>query len=66
MHCVYCGTDYNFDDPCLCMPRSNGVDEASAFTRRVKGPWGETIAEWSFEPESGQSCWLLAVVPAQA
>jgi hypothetical protein len=65
MHCVYCGVDYNFEDPCLCMPRANGK-EAGGFIRRVKGPWGETIAEWSFEPETRQSCWVLMVNPAEA
>ena len=64
MHCVYCGVEYSFDDPCLCMPRVNGKEEN--FTRKVKGPWGETIAEWSFEPESHQSCWVLKVSPAEA
>ena len=65
MHCVYCGVDYSFDDPCLCMPRVHG-DEVSGFTRKVKGPWGETVAEWSFEPGTGTTRWVLMVAPAEA
>jgi hypothetical protein len=66
MHCVYCGVDYSFDDPCLCVPRLNGHDESGAYTRKVKGPWGETVAEWSYEPGSGRPYWLLRVRPAEA
>jgi len=65
MHCVYCGVDYSFEDPCLCMPRVHG-DEVRGFTRKVKGPWGETVAEWSFEPGTGTTRWVLMVAPAEA
>ena len=65
MYCAYCGVHYGPEDACLCLPPESRV-EMNGSSVTVKGPWGETVAEWSAEPVSGEERWRFLAQHGQA